>query len=142
MHSLDFLRDLIVIFGVSVLVVLVLHRLRLPSITGFLVTGILLGPHGLSLVSDVSRIETLADAGVMTLLFTVGIEFSLVTLRRLWGTALTGAVLPVLVSAALACAVAPALELARGQGIFLGFLVVLSSTVIPMKALADRGQLD
>ncbi len=142
MHGLGFLTDLIVIFGVSVLVILILHRLRLPTITGFLISGMLLGPHGLSLVSDIERIEVLADIGVILLLFTIGIEFSLATLRRLWGPALAGALLPLAAFAAVGAAASGAMGMAPGQGIFLGFLVGLSSTVIPLKALADRGQID
>ncbi|HKY30981.1 MAG TPA: cation:proton antiporter [Candidatus Polarisedimenticolia bacterium] len=142
MHSLDVLRDLSIVFGVSVLVVLVLHRLRFPTITGFLISGIIVGPYGLALVSDTDRIQALADAGVVLLLFTIGMEFSLASLRRLWGPALAGAGLPLLALALLGGAAAPLLGLERGQGIFLGFLISLSSTVIPLKALADRGQID
>src|SRR5678816_1164598 len=142
MQGLDILRDLVVIFGVSVLVVLLLHRLRLPTITGFLLSGMLLGPHGLSLVSDLERIKMLADVGVMLLLFTVGLEFSLALLRRLWGAALAGALLPVIATSALCAAAAGFMGLTLGQGIFLGFLLSLSSTVIPLRALADRGQVD
>jgi len=142
MHGHGFLTDLIVIFGVSVLVILILHRLRLPTITGFLISGMLLGPHGLSLVSDIERIEVLADVGVILLLFTIGMEFSLATLRRLWGPALAGALLPLAAFAALGAAASGPMGLAPGQGIFLGFLLGLSSTVIPLKALADRGQID
>ncbi len=142
MQGLDLLRDLTVIFGVSVGVVLLLHRIRLPAITGFLVSGVLLGPHGLSLVSDVGRLELLADAGVMLLLFTVGVEFSLATLRRLWGTVVAGALLPVALTSGLLLAAAPAAGLTRGQGVFLGFLLSLSSTVIPLRVLSDRGQVD
>ncbi|HZI93893.1 MAG TPA: cation:proton antiporter [Patescibacteria group bacterium] len=142
MQGLDILRDLVVIFGVSVLVVLLLHRLRLPTITGFLLSGMLLGPHGLSLVSDLERIKMLADVGVMLLLFTVGLEFSLALLRRLWGAALAGALLPVIATSALCAAASGFMGLTLGQGIFLGFLLSLSSTVIPLRALADRGQVD
>jgi len=142
MQGLDLLRDLLIIFGVSVLVVLLLHRLRLPTITGFLLSGVLLGPHGLSLVSDLERIELLADVGVMLLLFTIGLEFSFAQVRRLWATALAGAVTPVVATSALCAVAAGFMGLSPQQGIFLGFLLSLSSTVIPMKALSDRGQID
>ena len=142
MQGLDLLRDLIIIFGVSVLVVLLLHRLRLPTITGFLLSGMLLGPHGLSLVSDLERIELLADVGVMLLLFTVGLEFSFAQVRRLWRTALVGALAPVVATSTLCALAAGFMGLTPQQGIFLGFLLSLSSTVIPLTALADRGQID
>ena len=130
MHGLDILRDLSLIFGVSVLVVLLLHRLRLPTITGFLLSGMVLGPYGLGLITDTDRIQTLADAGVVLLLFTVGMEFSLAMLRRLLGAALLGALLPLAAFVAMGAALAPALGVTIGQGIFLGFLTSLSSTVM------------
>lgn len=142
MHGLEFLRDLITIFGVSLVVVLVLHRLRFPTITGFLVSGMLLGPHGFSLISDIGRIEVLAEVGVVMLLFTIGMEFSLATLKRLWGAALLGALVPIAANAALGASAAALLGLPLGSGIYIGFLVGLSSTVIPLKALSDRGQVD
>ncbi|HET9481486.1 MAG TPA: cation:proton antiporter, partial [Candidatus Polarisedimenticolia bacterium] len=142
MQGLGILRDLIVIFGVSVLVILALHRLRLPTITGFLLSGMLLGPHALSLVSDTHRIEMLADAGVILLLFTVGMEFSLATLRRIWAAAVVGAGLPIVAFSALGAVAGSWFGIPPGQGIFLGFLVSISSTVIPLKALSDRGQVD
>jgi CPA2 family monovalent cation:H+ antiporter-2 len=141
-HGLEILRDLSIIFGTSVLVVLVLHRLRFPTITGFLLSGLAVGPHGLGLISDTERIQTLADAGVILLLFTVGMEFSLATLRRLLGPALMGALLPLATFSLIGLAAAPLLGLTREQGIFLGFLVSISSTVIPLKALAERGAID
>jgi CPA2 family monovalent cation:H+ antiporter-2 len=141
-HGLEILRDLSIIFGTSVLVVLVLHRLRFPTITGFLLSGMAVGPYGLGLISDTDRIQSLADAGVILLLFTVGMEFSLAMLRRLLGAAVMGALLPLAAFSLMGLAVAPMLGLTREQGIFLGFLVSISSTVIPLKALADRGALD
>jgi len=125
-----------------VLVVLLLHRLRLPTVTGFLVSGMLLGPHGLSLVSDIERIEIFAEVGVMLLLFTVGIEFSLAIIRRLMGTAFLGGLIPIAIWGLLGYLAAPAIGLEHGQGVFAGFLLSLSSTVIPLKALADAGQVD
>src|SRR5262245_55164902 len=101
MHGPELLGDLAVIFGVSVLVVLLLHRLHLPTIAGFLVSGLLLGPHGLGLVAAGERLETLADTGVMLLLFTVGLEFSLTALRRIWHTALAGSLLPIVALAVM-----------------------------------------
>jgi len=89
MPEFRFLQDLIVVFCLSVLVVTVFTRFRLPTIVGFLVSGILMGPYGLSLVADVHSVEVLAEIGVVLLLFTIGIEFSLTKLnqigRAVWG---------------------------------------------------------
>src|ERR1700758_370842 len=77
------LRDLAIIFAVSLLVVLIFHRIKLPALPGFIVAGVLLGPNALGLVSDVHQVESLAEVGVVLLLFTIGIEFSLSRLREM-----------------------------------------------------------
>ena len=83
MEPLHILRDLVVLFGAALVVVLVLRRLRLPTIAGFLVAGALIGPSGFGWIQDGREIESLAEIGVVLLLFTIGLEFSLKELRRL-----------------------------------------------------------
>src|SRR5712664_2840986 len=83
MEQLLILRDLAVIFGASLVVVLVFHRLRLPALPGFIVAGVLLGPNALGFIPDVHRVEGLAEVGVILLLFTIGIEFSLGRLKEM-----------------------------------------------------------
>src|SRR2546421_3088293 len=83
MTELDFLRDLVVLFGASIAVVYGFNRLRLPAVVGFLGAGALLGPYGLDVVDDVARVEVFAEVGVVLLLFTIGVEFSLGQLRSL-----------------------------------------------------------
>ena len=95
MHAPAFLTELVVVFGVAVVVVLVLSRFRLPTIAGFIVAGALIGPGGLALVGGegeggTARIEALADVGVVLLLFTIGLEFSLARLRLIWRTIAMG----------------------------------------------------
>ena len=77
------LANLLVIFTVSIAVVFVFHQFRFPSIAGFLVAGALIGPNGLNLISDIGTVQVLAEIGVVLLLFTIGIEFSLVQLVSL-----------------------------------------------------------
>jgi CPA2 family monovalent cation:H+ antiporter-2 len=142
MEQVGLLADLAIIFSVSLVVVLLFHRFRLPPVPGFIVAGVLLGPNALGLVSDVTGVERLADVGVILLLFTVGIEFSAGRLRQLGlrglGVGLTQVVLTTLVAAAASLALA-----ARWQtALFTGFLVALSSTAIVLKILADRGEID
>src|SRR5262245_1734349 len=98
MHAPGFLTELVVVFGVAVLVVLVLSRFRLPTIAGFITAGALIGPSGLGLVGGVAsdggesaqHIESLAEVGVVLLLFTIGLEFSLARLRLIWRTIALG----------------------------------------------------
>ena len=136
------LANLLVIFTVSIAVVFVFHKFRLPSIAGFLVAGALIGPHGLNLISDMGTVQVLAEIGVVLLLFTIGIEFSLAQLasmRRLMFLAAPLQVGGVLLIAWLG---ATLVGLSWRQGLFWGFLFSLSSTAIVLKTLAERGDSD
>ena len=136
------LANLLVIFTASIAVVFIFHQFRLPSIAGFLVAGALIGPYGLNLVSDIGTVQALAEIGIVLLLFTIGIEFSLVhlvSMRRLMFLAAPIQVGGVLVIAWLGAMFA---GLSWQQGVFWGFLFSLSSTAIVLKTLAERGDSD
>src|SRR5205823_1340910 len=135
------LRDLAIIFAGSLLVILVFHRLKLPALPGFIVAGVLLGPNALGLVSDVHQVESLAEVGVILLLFTIGIEFSLSRLREMGRQVVIGGGAQVLLTVGLSAAVAAALGLAWPVAVLVGFLVALSSTAIVLKGLADKGEI-
>src|SRR5437588_13062743 len=136
------LRDLAIIFAGSLLVILVFHRLKLPALPGFIVAGVLLGPNALGLVSDVHQVESLAEVGVILLLFTIGIEFSLSRLREMGRQVIIGGGAQVLLTVGLAAALAAGLGLAWRVAVLVGFLVALSSTAIVLKGLADKGEID
>src|SRR5213079_2297661 len=106
------LRDLAIIFAGSLLVILVFHRLKLPALPGFIAAGVLLGPNALGLVSDVHQVESLAEVGVILLLFTIGIEFSLSRLREMGRQVVAGGGAQVGLTVALSCVLAMALHLA------------------------------
>ena len=136
------LANLLVIFLASIAVVFVFHQLRLPSIAGFLVAGSIIGPHGLNLIADLSTVEVLAEVGIVLLLFTIGIEFSvpqLLSMRRIMFVAAPIQIGGVLVIAVLG---AMLIGLSWRDGLFWGFLFALSSTAIVLKTLADRGDSD
>ena len=142
MEQLLVLRDLAVIFAGSLLVILAFHRLKLPALPGFIVAGILLGPNALGLVSDVHRVESLAEVGVILLLFTIGIEFSLSRLKEM-GRQVVSAGLAQLGFTVLATLAVGAAFLSRWQvALFLGFLIALSSTALVLKGLTDQGEID
>jgi CPA2 family monovalent cation:H+ antiporter-2 len=136
------LQDIAILFGLALVTVLLFRRLMIPSIIGFLVTGILAGPHALGLIRDTHQVEQMAEIGVVLLLFTIGIEFSLTELMRIrqlvfWGGG-TQVVLTILAVAAAAATFGRPLP----QGIFYGFLTALSSTAILMKLLMESGETD
>src|SRR5919106_3046555 len=136
------LRDLVIIFGLSSGILLLSHRLRLPAIIGLLLTGVIVGPYGLRLVHDIEVVESLAEVGIILLLFTIGIEFSLHTLlslKRIVGIAGT---LQVGLSIITTYTTARLLGRSDGEAVLWGFLVALSSTAIVLKLLGERGETD
>jgi len=136
------LQDLVVLFGAALVVVLVLNRLRLPTIAGFLVAGAVIGPSGLGWIGNIHDIEELAEIGVVLLLFTIGLEFSLKELRRLGRVLVVGGGLQVTLTTAAVAGIAHLAGVEPARGIFYGFLVALSSTAIVLKGLAERGETD
>jgi len=139
MAELDFLRDLVVLFGASIVVVYGFNRLRLPAVVGFLVAGALLGPYGLDVVDDVARVEVFAEVGVVLLLFTIGVEFSLGQLRSLRTVAGAG-LLQIGSAIVLSALAAIAFGLPLNQGVFWGFLAAMSSTAVVLKMVTERGE--
>ena len=140
METSVFLRDLLVLFGISVVVSYAFRLLHLSSIAGFLVAGAVVGPYGLKLISSVHDVEQMAEIGVMLLLFSIGVEFSTEKLLRMKWLALGGGSLQMLLTAGVTAAlVNPWLQSIR-LSIFTGILVALSSTVIALRLLHERGQ--
>src|SRR5213596_876908 len=121
MEQLLVLRDLAVIFGASLVVVLVFHRLRLPALPGFIVAGVVLGPNALGLIPDVHRVEGLAEVGVILLLFTIGIEFSLSRLREMGRQVVVAGACQVGLTVAATAAAAAAGTTRWQVALFLGF---------------------
>ena len=142
MEQLHILRDLAVIFAGSLLVILVFYRLKLPALPGFIVAGILLGPNALGLVSDPKDVESLAEVGVILLLFTIGIEFSLSRLKEMGRQILVGGFSQM--GFTIFATLAAGLAFLDGWrvALFLGFLIALSSTAIVLKVMTDKGEID
>lgn len=138
----EILLDLVVIFGVAVPILVLFSRFRLPTITGLLVAGVVVGPHLLALARDRDSIAVLAEIGVILLLFTLGLEFSLPKLQRLWRMVAIGGALQVCLTAGAAAGVAVALGVAGPEAVLAGFLVSLSSTAIVLRALSERGEVE
>ncbi len=138
----EFLSSLVLILGVSAVVVFLLHRLGIPSVAGFLIAGTLIGPGGIRLVKDVHAVEVLAEIGVILLLFTIGIEFSISRLLRMKKEVICGGGMQVFLTVAVSAAIAFSAAGDLKKSIFFGCLVALSSTAIVLKMLAERGEAD
>ena len=124
----------------SAVVAYIGHRLRVMPIVSFLIAGALIGPHALGLVRNEELIEAAAEVGVLLLLFTIGIEFSLEKLGRIRKLILLGGGLQVGLTLVLVIGILTAIGLDWRIGLYTGFLVALSSTAIVMKLLMDRGE--
>jgi len=140
--QLHVLKDLAVVFAVSVVVILVFHRLKLPALPGFIVAGVLIGPKALGFVADTHRVEGLAEVGVILLLYTIGIEFSLNRLREMARQVIGGGLTQLGITMGAATAVALSFTDGWRPAVFLGILVALSSTAIVLKGLTDKGDID
>jgi CPA2 family monovalent cation:H+ antiporter-2 len=140
--DIKIMTDLLVIFAISIGIVFVFHKFRLPPIAGFLAAGALIGPHGLNLVSDLEQVKVMAEIGVVLLLFTIGIEFSLAHLAAARRLLLIGGPLQVVGTLLLTAVAGLAAGLSTQQALFWGCLLSLSSTAIVLKALAERGESD
>src|SRR3970282_1590806 len=95
MFEIEFLKEVVIIFLFSVVSLYLCHRLKLPPILGFLVTGLAIGPYGLGFIKSIHQVEVLSEVGVVLLLFTIGIEFSLGDLLKSKRTLLLGGTLQV-----------------------------------------------
>lgn len=142
MGHIPFLDELALIAGLGVVVTLILARLRLPTVAGLLLVGALVGPQGLGLVRSTGSIEILAELGVVLLLFTIGLEFSLARLRHIFRSVALGGLTQVLLTTAVTLAVSVFFHQPVGRSVLYGFVFAMSSTAIVLRFLAERCELD
>ncbi len=135
------LTDIVIIFALSTLVNLIFTRLKIPTVVGYLLTGILAGPHLLSLVHGKHEIEVLAEIGVILLLFTIGLEFSLKHLLKIRKIVFFGGLLQVSITAGIFYITSGFYGLSWQTSIFIGFLAALSSSALVLKLLQERSEL-
>lgn len=142
MHELTLLRDLVILVAVAIPVVAVAQRLRVPTVVGFLLTGVAIGPHSLGFIADAASVSGLAELGIILLLFTIGLELSVSRIIRLGRLVLQGGAVQVAATIATTAGVALIVAVTPHQAVFYGALVALSSTAIVLKIYTDRGELD
>lgn len=142
MTQVPLLPELVVIVLVSVGASLLLSRLRLPSAAALLLAGAVVGPFGLGFVNESEAIHVLAELGVVLLLFTIGLEFSLERFARIARLLVFGGSLQMGLTIGAAFAVAWAAGFTVAQSVFFGFVFAMSSTAIVLRGLAERGETD
>ena len=138
--SASLLANLAVILTVSAVTTVVFQRLRQPVVLGYLLAGLIVGPHlPVPLVADEGVAHTFSELGVILLMFGMGLEFSLKKLARVAGSAGTVAVIQCSLMVWLGYLVAGAFGWTRTEGLFTGALIAISSTTIILKAFEERG---
>ncbi|MCU0846094.1 MAG: cation:proton antiporter [Spirochaetes bacterium] len=136
------LSNMVLVFALAIAAMFVCIRLKIPTIVGLLLVGVLAGPSGMGLVAVSNEIEAIADIGVVLLLFAIGLEFSLKKLLRARRTVIVGGFLQVFITVGAVYFVAISTGLGRAESLFAGFVISMSSTAIAMKILQERGEID
>lgn len=135
------LKDIVIIFALSTFVNLIFTKFKIPTIIGYLITGIIAGPHLLSLIGSEHEIEIMAEIGVVLLLFTIGMEFSLKHLLRIRRVVFFGGLMQVSLTAGAFFIASFFYRLNWRSGLFIGFLAALSSSALVLKILQERSEL-
>ena len=139
-ESHDFLVNLALVLSVAALTSLLFQRLRQPVVFGYLVAGMIIGPHiPVPLVADQQMVRTLSELGVILLMFSIGLEFSFKRLLQVGGAAGMAALAETSVMMGLGYLAGQLLGLTTLESLFLAAIVAISSTTIIVKAFAEQG---
>jgi len=136
------IKDLTILLLVSLPINILFHKIKLPSIMGFLIAGILIGPNGLHWVGDSETVKDLAEIGVILLLFVIGLEFSLRGIIKNLMTVIGVGGIQIALTVLAVFLICVEMGMPTNQGIAFGLLIALSSTAIVLKMITDRAELD
>jgi monovalent cation:H+ antiporter-2, CPA2 family len=134
--------DLVLVYAVALGVIIIAGWCRIPTIIALIAAGVLTGPSALAVVESAEDVDQLAEIGIVLLLFTVGLEFPMGELRRIWKSVLAGGALQVGLTAAVSAGIAQGLGITGRAAIFIGLFLALSSTAIVLRELARYNRLD
>lgn len=139
--ELSILIDIVIIFAFSTAVNYLFTRIKIPTIIGYLLTGIAIGPSLLGILRSPHDIEFMAELGVIILMFTIGLEFSLNHLIKIRKIVFFGGFAQLLFTAGITAFVSRMYDMSWEAAWFVGFLTALSSTALVLKILQERGEL-
>jgi CPA2 family monovalent cation:H+ antiporter-2 len=143
MDQSDFVINFTILLGAALVGGMIAHRLRQPVILGYLVVGVAIGPHALGLVDDLVLIQAAATMGVALLMLTLGLEVSLAQLRQVSKVGLWGGIAQILITFALGLIVGSVLfKWPLSEAVLFGLVISLSSTMVCLKILMERGEAD
>lgn len=132
--------DIIIVIVFGLAAGLIFNMIKLPPIIGYIIAGIVIGPFtGGITVSDIARVELLAEIGVALLLFSIGLDLSFRELRDVRGIAIAGTTVQILLCILLGCAIGHFMGLSLNVSIVFGMVISLSSTMVVLKVLMSRG---
>ncbi|WP_296184726.1 cation:proton antiporter [Pseudomonas sp. UBA1879] len=139
MHAISFIQDLAVIMLVAGVVTVLFHRFKQPVVLGYIAAGFIIGPHTppFGLIHDEDTIKTLAELGVIFLMFCLGLEFSLRKLFKVGATAFIAAFLEIMLMIWIGYEIGQYFGWSTMDSLFLGAILAISSTTIIVKALND-----
>jgi monovalent cation:H+ antiporter-2, CPA2 family len=135
------LKDIVIIFALSTLVNFLFTKIKVPTLIGYLLTGIIAGPHFLGIIKAPHEIDLMAEIGVILLLFTIGLEFSLNHLLKIRRIVFLGGFLQLILTAVVIMLVARLYRQNWTAAFFIGMLTALSSTAVVLKLLQERSEL-
>ena len=141
-HDVNLITTIAAGLGLAMIFGFIAARLRLPPLVGYLLAGIVIGPHTRGFVADLALAGQLAEIGVMLLMFGVGLHFSLGDLASVRGIALPGAIVQIAVATVLGTATAMLWGWSLGAGLVFGVTLSTASTVVLLRALEARGALE
>ena len=133
--ELGVLKDIVIIFALSTFVNFIFTRIKVPAIIGYLITGVIAGPHLLALINSPENVEVMAEIGVILLMFTIGLEFSINHLLNIRRIVFLGGFMQLLITAGVTLLVSRAYHFGWAEAVFVGFLTALSSTAVVLKLL-------
>src|SRR6266496_1414388 len=142
MHGIEFLQDLAVVMIVAGLVTVVFHRFKQPVVLGYILAGVIIGPHTppFPFIKNQETILTLAELGVILLMFSLGLEFSLRKLKQVGGATFIAAFLEIVLMVWIGYEIGRFFKWSTMDSIFLGAILSISSTTIIIKALGELGK--
>ncbi len=136
----DILKDVVIIFALSTFVNFIFTKIRIPTLVGYMLTGIVAGPFMFGIIHSPHEIELMAELGVVILMFTIGMEFSLKHLLRIRKIVFLGGFIQLSLTALVSMVLARSYNMDWKGALFIGFLTALSSTAVVLKILQDRSE--
>lgn len=140
MNNIYILNELVIILAIIIVIISLFRKIKIPPLVGFLIGGLVIGPYGFGIIKNIEAINVLAEVGVILLLFTIGLEFSLTRLKKIKRIVLLGGGLQVIITIGVTSILALLINVPVNEAVFVGFLISLSSTAIVMKLLSDRDE--